>query len=63
MASWSIFPADSVGDPISRAAATFVPVGVVPGLVILTAVALISERSPEKETQQLIFIKVFWIKN
>jgi hypothetical protein len=63
VAGWSIFPADGVGNLISGAAATIVPVGVVPGLVFLTAVALISERFPEKETQPLIFIKVFWIKN
>jgi hypothetical protein len=47
VADWLISPADSVGV----------------GLVFLTVVALISERFPEKETQQLIFIKVFWIKN
>jgi len=47
VADWLISPTDSVGV----------------GLVFLTVVALISERFPEKETQQLIFIKVFWIKN
>jgi hypothetical protein len=63
VAGWPIFSAGGVGDPISLAAAAFVAAGIAPGLVFRPAVALISERSPEQETQQFIFIKVFWIKN
>jgi hypothetical protein len=59
VAGWSIFSVGGVDDPISLAAAAFVPAGIAAGLVFRTAVALISERFPGQETQQLSFIKVF----